>query len=75
MINHKSIKYLEKIILIVSKIFKFLDNKNILRILVYHHIEKKDFKKFYNQLKFLKSKWKFITPTEFENHIYGKKKT
>ncbi len=74
MINHKSIRYFEKIILIVSKLFKFLDSKDTLRILVYHHIEKKDFKKFYDQLKILKNKWNFITPVEFENHIYGKKK-
>ena len=52
MITHKSIKYLEKIILIISKLFKFLDNKDTLRILVYHHIEKKILKNFLINLKF-----------------------
>ena len=74
MINHKSIRYLEKIILIISKLLNLIVNKDSLRVLVYHHIEKKDFNKFTNHLKILKKKWKFITPVQFENHICGKKK-
>ena len=48
-------------------------DQNRLRILVYHHVEKKDFKKLYNQLKILSEYWKFITPKQFENHINKKK--
>ena len=44
MINHKSIKNLEKIILNLIDFFKFLQNKNNLRILVFHNIEKNDYK-------------------------------
>ena len=52
--DHKSIRFFEKIILVFISIFNFFRNKNNLRILVYHHVEKKDFKKLYNQLKSLK---------------------
>tara|TARA_Y100000389_G_C17420686_1_gene496514 strand:- start:416 stop:1276 length:861 start_codon:yes stop_codon:yes gene_type:complete len=74
MINHKSIKYFEKIILLLTNFFKFLQNKDSLRVLVYHHIEKKNFNKFYNHLKYLKKEWNFITPSQFENHLRDKKK-
>ena len=70
--DHKSIRFFEKIILVFISIFNFFRNKNNLRILVYHHVEKKDFKKLYNQLKSLKKKWNFITPKEFENHLNKK---
>ena len=71
-LNHKSIKLFEKIFLFLSNFFQFLIVKNSLRILVYHHVEKKDFRKLYNQLKILRKNWKFITPTQFENHIKRK---
>jgi len=74
MINHKSIKYIEKFFLLLISILKFFQNKNSLRVLVYHHIEKKNFNKFYNHLKYLKKDWNFITPSQFENHLSGKKK-
>lgn len=74
MINHKSIKYFEKIILFLINFFKFLQNKDSLRVLVYHHIEKKNFNKFYNHLKYLKKEWNFITPSQFENHLRNKKR-
>ena len=74
MINHKSIKYFEKIFLLLVNFFKFFQNKNSLRVLVYHHIEKKNFIKFYNHLKYLKKEWNFVTPPQFENHLSGKKK-
>ena len=74
MINHKSIKYFEKIILLLINFFKFFHDKNSLRVLVYHDIEKKNFDKFYNQLKNLKKEWNFITPSQFENHLRGKKR-
>ena len=60
MINHKSIKYFEKIFLLLVNFFKFFQNKNSLRVLVYHHIEKKNFIKFYNHLKYLKKEWNFM---------------
>ena len=74
MINHNSIRYFEKIILLFINFLKFSQNKNSLRVLVYHHIEKKNFSKFYRQLKNLQKEWKFITPSQFENHLRGKKK-
>ncbi len=74
MINHKSIKYFEKIFLLLINFFKFFQNKDSLRVLVYHHIEKKNFIKFYNHLKYLKKEWNFVTPSQFENHLSGKKK-
>ena len=39
--NHNSIKFFEKIILSFSYIFDFFKNENTIRILVYHHVEKK----------------------------------
>ena len=70
--DHKSIKVFEKIILILLNILSFLRNKNNLRILVYHHVEKKNFKRLYNQLKDLKKDWNFITPKQFEDHLNKK---
>ena len=67
--NHNSIKFFEKIILFISSIKNFFSDQNRLRILVYHHVEKKNFTKLYNQLKILKRSWKFITPKQFENHV------
>tara|TARA_B100000767_G_scaffold274643_1_gene308330 strand:- start:1317 stop:2174 length:858 start_codon:yes stop_codon:yes gene_type:complete len=74
MINHKSIKYLEKVIVTLINFFKFLHNKNNLRILVFHNIDKEDYKIFYNYLLLLKKEWSFVTPYQFENHINNKKK-
>ena len=74
MINHKSIKYFEKVILTVISFFKSLYHKNNLRILVFHNIDKKNYKIFYNYLLSLKKEWNFITPYQFENHVNNKKK-
>ena len=74
MINHKLIKYLEEPIVTLINFFKFLHNKNNLRILVFHNINKEDYKMFYNYLLSLKKEWNFITPYQFENHINNKKK-
>jgi len=71
--NHKSIKIFEKIILFFLNILNLFGERNVIRILVYHHVEKKDFKKLNNQLKNLKKNWKFITPKQFENHLNKKK--
>ena len=71
-LNHNSIKLFEKIILFMSNIINFFIDQNKLRVLVYHHVEKKDFNKLYNQLKILSKSWKFITPTQFENHLNKK---
>jgi peptidoglycan/xylan/chitin deacetylase (PgdA/CDA1 family) len=71
-LNHKSIRIFEKLILVFLNIFNLFRSKNIIRILVYHHVEKKDFKKLNNQLKNLKKNWNFITPKQFENHINKK---
>ena len=71
-LNHNSIKLFEKIILFISNIINFFIDQNKLRVLVYHHVEKKDFNKLYNQLKILSKSWKFITPTQFENHLNKK---
>ena len=70
--NHNSIKFFEKIILSFSYIFDFFKNENTIRILVYHHVEKKNFKILANQFKILSKNWKFITPKQFENHINKK---
>ncbi len=70
--NHKSIRIFEKIILVFLNIFNLFRNKNIIRILVYHHVEKKDFKKLSKQLKNLKKNWNFISPKQFENHLNKK---
>lgn len=72
-INHNSIKNFEKIILFFSHFLDPFKKKNILRILVYHHIEKKYFSRFENQLKILSKDWKFITPSQFEDHVNKKK--
>ena len=71
--NHKSIKIFEKIILLFLNILNLFGERNVIRILVYHHVEKRDFKKLNNQLKNLKKNWKFITPKQFENHLNKKK--
>ncbi len=71
--NHKSIKIFEKIILFFLNILNLFGERNVIRILVYHHVEKRDFKKLNNQLKNLKKNWKFITPKQFENHLNKKK--
>lgn len=71
-LDHKTIKLFEKIILLISNILNLFKDQNRLRILVYHHVEKKDFKKLYNQFKILSKNWKFITPEQFENHINKK---
>lgn len=71
-LNHKSIKMFEKIILFFSNILNLFTDQNKIRILVYHHVEKKHFKKLYNQLKILSKSWKFITPKQFENHLNKK---
>ena len=72
-LNHNSIKIFEKIILFISNIFNYFMDQNRLRVLVYHHVEKRDFKKLYDQLKILSKNWNFITPVQFENHINRKK--
>ena len=71
-LNHNSIKFFEKIILLFSYIFDFFKNENKIRILVYHHVEKKNFKDLTAHLKILSKNWKFITPEQFENHINKK---
>ena len=71
-LNHKSIRFFEKIILVFLNIFNLFRSKNVIRILVYHHVEKKDFKKLSNQLKNLKKNWNFISPKQFENHLNKK---
>ena len=72
-LNHNSIKKFEKIILFFSFFLNLFKKKNILRVLVYHHIEKKYFRRFENQLRILNKDWKFITPSQFEDHINKKK--
>ena len=69
--NRKIIKPFEKIILFFAK---FFTSKNTIRILVYHNVEKKNFKKLKIQLEKLKKNWNFITPIDFENHILKKKR-
>ena len=71
-LNHNSIKFFEKIILLFSHIFDFFKNENKIRILVYHHVEKKNFKDLATHLRILSRNWKFITPEQFENHINKK---
>ena len=72
-LNHNSIKNFEKIILFFLDFLSLFKKKDILRILVYHHIEKNYFNRFENQLKILRKNWKFITPRQFEDHMNKKK--
>lgn len=72
-LNHNSIKNFEKIILFFLDFLSLFKKKDILRILVYHHIEKNYFNRFENQLKILRENWKFITPRQFEDHMNKKK--
>lgn len=72
-LNHNSIKNFEKIILFFLNFLSLFKKKDILRILVYHHIEKNYFNRFENQLKILRKNWKFITPRQFEDHMNKKK--
>ena len=46
--------------------------KKSLRVLMFHDIENK--KNFINQIKYLKKKWKFVTPNLFYQICLGKKK-
>ena len=73
-LNHSSILYFEKLILFFSKILSLFKKKSCIRILVYHDIEDKNFILLYNQLKYLRKNWNFITPIEFENHLNNKRK-
>ena len=73
-LNHNSIKFFEKLILFFVNIFNFFTSKDHLRIIVYHDIEDKNFKLLYNQLKYLKKNWNFITPEQFEDHLKRKRR-
>ena len=73
-LNHNSIKFFEKLILFFVNIFNFFTSKDHLRIIVYHDIEDKNFKLLYNQLKYLKKNWNFITPEKFEDHLKRKRR-
>ena len=73
-LNHSLILYFEKLILFFSKILSLFKKKTCIRILVYHDIEDKNFILLFNQLKYLRKNWNFITPTEFENHLNNKRK-
>ena len=72
-INHKSIASFEIIILFLSKIYNFF-SYNEIRVLVYHHIEKKDINLFSRQLNQIKKNFNFITPKQFEDHVSNKYK-
>ena len=72
-INHKSIASFETIILFLSKIYNFF-SRNEIRVLVYHHIGKKDINLFYRQLNQIKKSFNFITPKQFEDHVCNKYK-
>ena len=73
-INHKHIAKFSSLILYIFNFFNYFFNfkSNEIRVLVYHHIESTKFKDFRDQLYFIKKKWKFITPKQFEDHINGK---
>lgn len=73
LINHKSITSFENLILLLSKIYNFLNllRKNEVRVLIYHHIEKNQYDLFHEQLILIKKKWNFISPKQFENHYNG----
>ena len=72
--SHKHIIKFQDSILSVYNFFNFFLNfkPNEIRVLIYHHIEKKEYHKFYKQLFFIKKKWNFITPKQFEDHINKK---
>ena len=72
-INHKFIGPFEKNNYLLNKYFWFLKESNVIRILVYHNIEKKYSSRFRDQLKNLKKEWKFIDAVDFENHLNKKK--
>lgn len=48
--------------------------KDSLRVLLYHDINPIDYQKFKSSLLWLKSRWRFITPIEFEKHISGEQR-
>lgn len=72
--NHQLIKGFEKEVLFLSSLYKFFNffSSNEIRVLVYHHIEKKEFNLFYKQMTLIKKNWNFITPRQFDDHIKGK---
>ena len=70
--SHKIITNNKKIFLKISKFYSLFFTNNIIRILVYHDIKKKDFKLLYKNLKDLKKNWKFISPKQLENHLNKK---
>ena len=69
--SHKVLEILYplfKIIGCVKRKISGVDNYQ-LRVLLYHNIEIEDFSKFEAQIKWIKKKWDFITPEEFEGVI------
>ena len=76
LIDHKKLINYSSLILIFSRLYNFLNffKNSQIRILIYHHIERRHYNKFKKQLRLLKKKWNFITPKQFENHLSGVKK-
>lgn len=76
LINYKKLINYSSLILIFSRLYNFLNffKNSQIRILIYHHIERRHYNKFKKQLRLLKKKWNFITPKQFENHLSGVKK-
>ena len=74
-IDHSIINYFDKFFLYLGKFYYNFNlfNRNEIRILTYHDIEKKYEKKFFTQLKSLKKNWNFISTIEFEEHLSKKK--
>ncbi len=76
LINHKKLIKYSDIILILSRLYNFLNffKNSQIRILIYHHIEKRHYNVLNRQLRLLKKNWNFITPKQFEDHLNGVKK-
>ena len=76
LINHKKLIKYSSLVLIFSRLYNFLNffKNSQIRILIYHHIEKRHYNKFKKQLVSLKKNWNFITPKQFEDHLSGVKK-
>ena len=62
--------------IILKYLFKILglSDKNNLRVIIFHDIEKKDFQKFEKLLDYLTKYFNIISPNEFKLYLSGKLK-
>ena len=69
---HRTFSYLAHLVYKITKVLR-INNKNSLRVIMYHDIKKKDFQKFSDQIKLIKKDgWSFVDPKKLE-HLRKKK--